>query len=166
MKIKNSELKTPIILNLIIVFALYFDFLIPSNKIIKEEFISFYNTVSNIPRIKGGGGKDIKNILECKSGNLYYLISIPDYENNIKKEQEIYVKKTILFSKIKSLKVSEKEDWSVSLLLNNWIIFSFAISIFITLANFCYKNMYLDVLLSFSSGYIFVATGTYLFYFS
>lgn len=166
MKIKNSELKIPIILNLIIVFALFFDLLIPSNKIIKEEFLSFYNTVTNVPKVKGGGGKDIRNILECKSGNLYYLVSMPDYENNIKEEQEIYVKKTILFSKVKSLKVSEKEEWSVSLLSNNWIIFSFIISTFITLVNFCFTNKYLDVLLSFSSGYIFVVTGTYLFYFS
>ena len=166
MKIKNSELKIPMFFNLIIVFALYFDLLIPSNKIVKEEFLSFYNTVTNVPRIKGGGGKDIKNILECKSGNLYCLISIPNYENNIEAGQNIYVKETILLSKVKSLKVSEKQEWNVSLLLNDWILFSFAISIFITLINFYFTNKYLDVLLSFSSGYIFLATVTYLFCFS
>lgn len=166
MIIKNSELKIPIILNLLVVFFLYADLLIPSNKISKEEFLSFYNTVTYVPRVKGGGGKDIRNIMECKSENLYYLIAIPNYENDLKIEQEIYVEKTFFFSKVKSLKVVGEKEWKASLLLNHWIIFYYALSVFISLLHFYFTNKFLDVLLSFSSGYILVVTGSYLFYFS
>ncbi|MCF8322102.1 MAG: hypothetical protein K9I26_03055 [Flavobacterium sp.] len=166
MKIKNSELRIPIIINLIVVFFLYFDLLLPTGKIVKEEYLSSYNTVKYLPRIKGGGGKDIRNILETKSGNLYYLTSIRNYENEIISGQNIYISKTLLLSKVKSLKVSEQQKWNVSLLTNYLIISLYVLSTFITIINFFYTNKYFDILLSFSCAYILIVTASYIFYLS
>lgn len=165
MTIKNSKLKVPIIFNLIVVFVLYFDFFIPSNRIIIEEFSSFYSSVTYVPGYRTKAKKDIRNILECKSGNLYYLTVLPTAKNQLEVGQEIFIHKTIFLSKLKSIKVSENQIWKMSFLSNQWIMYSFVLSFIVTLLNFRYEHVYLDFLLSFATGFILMATGYYLYYF-
>ena len=164
-KIKNSELKIPIILNLVLVFILYADYYLPSHNIIEEKFVSFYNVIENLPRIKGGGGKEVKYILECSSGNLYHLYSFPENNFKIEASQKIFISKTLLLSKVKSLKLDpNSEEISISLLSNKLITFLFILAIFITILNFFFTNTTLDIFLAFSCSYIYLLTASYLFY--
>lgn len=165
-KIKNNELKIPIILNLVLVFVIYSDYYLPSQNIVEEKFESFYNVVKNLPRIKGGGGKEIRYILECASGNLYHLHSFPENNFEIKKGQKIFISKTLFLLKVKSLKISkESKGQNISLLSNNFITFLFLLAILITFANFIFTNRILDVFLSFSCAYIYLVSLLYLLYY-
>ena len=164
-KIKNNELKIPIILNLILVFILYADYYLPTHNVVEEKFVSFYNVIKSSPRIKGGGGKEVKYILECSNGNLYHLYTFPENKSKIQAGQKLYISKTPLLSKVKSLKLDPKsEEASISLLSNKIITFLFFLATLITIANFFFKNTALDFFLAFSSAYIYLLTASYLFY--
>ena len=165
MKIKNNTFKIPIFFNLITVFILCIDFLIPSNRIVIEEFSSFNTSVKQVPTIRFGATKSIRHILRCESGNLYYVTYMPSAENQLEVGQEIFITKTIFLSKIKSIKVSEKQVLELSFMSYPLIIFLNVIAVIITLLNFWFEHKYLDVLLSFATGYVLMATGFYLYYF-
>ena len=167
MKIKNRELKIPIILNLIFVFVLCVDFFIPSNKVYFETLSSVYNTVTAYPSSRStSGGKEIKNILYCESGNLYYLGTIPNQLNEIKKGESISITKSFLLSKTKSFKKENRlEEVNVSFLSIRLVMIIFLLATLITILNCFVTNTFLDILLAASSTFIYFLTAVYLFFY-
>ena len=67
-----------------------------------EKIKSFYNSVNYTPGFKSKGSKEIKYILECESGSIYYLGKFPQEFENIKNEKEVDVERTLLFKKVKT----------------------------------------------------------------
>lgn len=164
-KIKNNPLKIPIILNMVLVFILYFDYYSPSKNYIEEEFVSYYNEVKYLPNLKGGGGKDVRYVLECKNDKKYYLYTFPKIIYKIEKGQKMIIKKTGFLSKIKSLKLkTNKKETDLSLLSNYHVNLFFNLAVLITLANFFFSNKILDIFLCISCAYIYLVTLSYLFY--
>lgn len=163
--IRNNPFVIPIMLNIVLVIILYADYFIPSENIVEEKFKSFYNVVKTSPRIKGGGGREVKYILACKSGNLYYLYTFPTKEFNSKEGESIYIKKTAVFSKTKLLKLNLKSEGENISILSNYIVISlFILAFIISFFNLLYNNTFLDICLAFACVYIYLVTITYLFY--
>lgn len=167
MKIKNRELKIPIILNLIFALLLLLDFFIPSNKVYFETLSSVYNTVTTYPSSRStSGGKEIKNILYCESDNLYYLGNAPDQLYKIEKGEKISITKTFFFSKVKSLKSeNHQKKIYVSFLSIKLVMILFSIATLITILNCFVTNTFLDILLAASSTFIYFLTAVYLFFY-
>ena len=166
MKIKNRELRVPIMLNLIILLAIYGDLINPFNKIYSENFKAIYHIVEEVPRVKGGGGKDVKAILECQSGNLYHLGEIPSELSALQNGQQISITKSLFLSKAYLLTISPKDNkLNISFLLIFWISIGSILSFLIATINCFFKSIFLDILLYLSSGYIFFLTIIYLIYF-
>lgn len=164
-KWKENELKIPIIINIVLVFFIYIDFYIPSKEPVEETFMSFYNVVKYIPRVKGGGGKDVKYILECSNKKLYYLYRFPENESDIKSGQKIYISETILLSKVKSLQLNpHSTPILVSFLANKIISYFFVLALVISVLNILFSFTFLELLLPFSCAYIFLVSLYYLFY--
>jgi hypothetical protein len=150
MTIKNRDFKYLIIFNLIFTAIIYFDFLIPLHYNKSEKVKSFYNVVNETPSWKSKSAKEIKYILECESGNLYYLGKFPSNFENIETGKKVVIEQTILFKKTKNLKIKEK-TYSVSFLSLNLVTYIFIFCIMINLLNIFFTNKILDIVLSFGT---------------
>ena len=108
--VKNRNLKFMMILNLVLILCLYGDFLLPSNNITTDKFKTSETNISGVSSWKNRNYQNVENTLEFQSGKSYYIARIPDNlqyaENEI-----VQIKKTLLFSKIKSIAspVNKKE---------------------------------------------------------
>ena len=162
MNIKNYDFRFLILTNLIFILILYIDFSIPSIHNKTEKIKSFYNSVNYTPGWKSKGSKEIKYILECKSGSVYYLGKFPEGFENIEKEKEIDIEQTLLLKKVKSLKV-ENKTYSVSFLSLNMVIFIFIFCTVINLLNIFFTNKVLDIILAFGTVPIYIIGLVYLF---
>lgn len=144
---------------------MYVDYAIPSKNVVEEKYKSFYNVVKVSPSFKGGGGKEVKSILECKSGNLYNLYYFPEAKFDLEEGESIYIVKTNVLSKVKLLKIDPKSAGeNVSILSSQIAIFLFILAIVISLLNLFYNNTFLDICFSFACFYIYLITISYLFY--
>ena len=94
--------------NLIFILILYVDFTLPSIHNKTEKIKSFYNSVNYTPGWKSKSSTEIKYILECESGSVYYLGKFPQEFENIENEKKVDIERTLLFKKVKSLKVENK----------------------------------------------------------
>ncbi|AWA30982.1 hypothetical protein HYN48_13330 [Flavobacterium magnum] len=162
MKIKNHELRFPIILNLVLLTIMYTDFFIPSDNIVEEKFASFDASVKEAAyHPKYGGETEIRYYLECQSGKQYYLYNFP--ENDIVEiGHKIYITKTFLFSKVKYFQVSlDSEKRPLSLLYYGLFAYIISACAFVTLLSIFVVNKYLDFLLAFSTVFICIITLIY-----
>ncbi|WNM18338.1 hypothetical protein [Flavobacterium capsici] len=162
MKIKNRDFKYLIIFNLIFIASLYFDVLMPSNYYRNEKVKSFFNVINETQGWKTNGSKEIKYILECESGNLYYLAKFPLKFENIKIGKEVEIEQTILFKKTKNIKVEQK-TYLVSFLSLNLVVYIFIFCITINLLNVFFSNKVLDIALAFGTVPIYFIGLVYLF---
>lgn len=163
---KNSELKIPIFFNFLLFAIIYSDYYLPSKNIVKESFVSFYSVTEDLPRIKGGVGKNVKYILKCSSGNLYQLPSFPEHLFEIEKGQKLFICKTQMLSKIKSINLNiDSKETDVSIMSNKIVNLFFILAIFMTVLNLFFSNSFSDSLLAISSVYIYLISFSYLFYF-
>jgi hypothetical protein len=163
--IKNKIFIVPIVFNILVVLFLYIDFLLPTNKIDKEIFSSFYSVVNYYPS-KGGGGKEVLTVLECKSGKTYRIPASPIYSEEEFNGKKIEIEKTFLFGKQKVLRFVEINKLiNISLLSENLIIIIYTISIIISLFNLFFEIKFLEIPLAFSFVFVFFTTIIYLFYF-
>jgi hypothetical protein len=155
MRIKNHELRFPIILNLILLTIIYVDFFIPSKDIVEEKFKSFDASVKLLePHVKYGDDREIRYFLECQSGKKYYLYNIPENEI-VETGQKIYITKTFFFAKVKYFQLSlDSKKHTISLLYYRLFAYIIIGCAFITLLNIFFSNKYLDFLLSFSTCFI------------
>ena len=160
MNIKNYDFRFLIITNLIFILILYIDYSIPSIHNKTEKIKSFYNSVNYTPGWKSEGSKEIKYILECESGSVYYLGKFPEGFENI--EKEIDIEQTLLLKKVKNLKV-ENKTYSVSFLSLNIVIYIFTFCIAINLLNIFFTNKVLDIILAFGTVPIYFIGLVYIF---
>ena len=161
MKIKNQTFKTLIKTNILLILLIYGDFLNPYNQTINKEFESFYNSV----KVSSGRSptKEIKYLLECKNGNLYYLGNFPEPQTSFISGEKITISKTLLFQKIKSIQNQEGHNFIVSFLYFNIILGIFSIAITFNILNIFFNNKFLDLMLVISSMPIYVSTIIYIF---
>lgn len=162
MNIKNYDFRFLIITNLIFILILYIDYSIPSIHNKTEKIKSFYNSVNYTPGWKSKGSKEIKYILECESGSVYYLGKFPEGFENIEKEKEVDIEQTLLLKKVKNLKV-ENKTYSVSFLSLNMVIYIFIFCIIINLLNIFFTNKVLDIILAFGTVPIYFIGLVYIF---
>jgi hypothetical protein len=162
MRIKNQDFKYLIIFNLIFITIIYFDFLIPQNNNRSEKVKSFYNAVNETPDWKSGTSKEIKYILECESGNLYYLGKFPPNFMYIETGNEVVIEQTFLFKKTKNLKFEQK-TYFISFLSLNIVTYIFIFGIIVNLLNIFFTTKILDIVLAFGTVLIYFVGLVYLF---
>ena len=167
-KIKNSEFRVLIIINLLLGLLLFADYLIPFNHVAEEKFSSLYNTVKETSGFRGSSSSEYKYIMECKSGNLYNLGKFPDLQYELNDGQNIHIVKTFIFSSVKSINVvnEEKEQiLEVSFLSLQIVKILLLVSVLITFLNIFFTNGFLDFALAIASIFLYVLTLVYIFYF-
>lgn len=164
MKIKNTALRIPIILNLILICSLYGDFMLPSMAGKFETFESFNSITTHGASWRGSSGKSISNILNLENGNFYRIARIPDGGDNIRKGEKVYVEKTLILNKLKHLEY-DNLNYQVSILAFPEIIIGFSFCLIITLANVITDKLP-DFLLGLGSMFVYFMSVSYLFYFS
>lgn len=160
--IKNHDFKYLIIFNLIFITVIYFDFLIPFNHHKTEKIKSFYKAVNYTPGFRSKGSKEIKYILECESGNFYYLGKFPPEFEALENGKNVDIQQTLLFQKTKTLKVDGKE-YTVSFLSINLVTYIFIFCLLTNLINFFYSNKILDIVLAFGTVPIYFVGLVYIF---
>ncbi|ESU25278.1 hypothetical protein FSS13T_18540 [Flavobacterium saliperosum S13] len=167
-KIKNSQFRVLIIINLLLALLIFADYLIPFNHTEEEKFSSFYRTVKETPGFKSKSSSEYKNILECKTGNLYNLGKFPDLQYELSDGQNIHIVKTFIFSSVKSINVvNEKGNQilEVSFLSIQIVQILLLISVLITFLNIFFTNGFLDFALALASIFLYTLTLVYIFYF-
>jgi hypothetical protein len=162
MNIKNYDFRFLIMANLIFILILYVDFTLPSIHNKTEKIKSFYNSVNYTPGWKSKSSTEIKYILECESGSVYYLGKFPQEFENIENEKKVDIERTLLFKKVKSLKV-ENKTYSVSFLSLNMVMYIFTFCIVINLLNIFFTNKVLDIILAFGTVPIYFVGLVYIF---
>lgn len=162
---KNRNLKFMMILNIILISLLYGDFLLPSNNITNDKFLLSQTNVSGSASWKGRNYQNVENILEFQS-QLFRIARIPDYLENFE-GKTVQIKRTLLFSKIKSINLPvEDNDIFVSVLSLPGIFIAFLLALTITIINFFSTNTVLEFIMSFACTYIYFVTIVYFFYLS
>ena len=165
MNLEKKIFIVPIIFNLIVISFLYIDFYFPVNRIDNEKFSSFYNVVKKYAGLKGGG-REIRNILECKSGKIYYVIDNSAFSEELVVGQKIEIEKTFFFGKPKLVKfIENKKQFNISLLSENLISIGFIISILVSLLSLFFEIKYLEIFLSFATAFVFFTAAVYMFCF-
>jgi len=154
------------ILNLILMLLLFSDFLLPSNNIIKDKFLISQTNVSGVVGWKNRNYQNIENILEFQSGTSYRVARFPNNIENVE-DKTVEIKKTLLFSKIKSLKLPNKEnEIYVSVLSLPEILIAFLLALIVTILNFFSTNTALEFIMSFACVFIYFVSIAYFFYLS
>lgn len=166
MNLKNKIFIIPIVFNLIVISVLYIDFLLPTNRIDKEIFSSFYNVVNNYPKFKSGGGQDVRCLLECKSGRIYHIPNFPNSFEELTSDQNIEIEKTFFLGKLKQVNFVEiNQQFNLSILSENLILIVSIASILISLISLCIEFKYQEILLGGSFVYVLFTCALYFFYY-
>jgi len=164
MRIKNSELKLPILLNLILICLIYGDYFLPSRVQSIEKFASFSSNVTRGASWKGSSGISIDYTLECQNENFYRIARIPAYANSFRTDDKVYIQKTFILSKLKYIN-NNGSNRKISILSFPEIIIGFAFCLVITLANI-FTDKLPDFILGFVSIFIYFVSIGYLFWLS
>ena len=161
MQIKNHDFRFLVLINLIFLTLLYIDFLLPSETK-SEEFKSFYNVVNRKPNWKSKATKEIKYILECESGENYYLVKFPQDFEKIEKGTKITIEQTPILKKLKVIQLGRK-NYEITFLSLSIVIYIFVFCLIINIANVFFTNTFLDFMLAFSTVLIYVIGLVYIF---
>ena len=162
MQIKNQSFSFLIKANLIFILILYTDLLIPSISDKTERFKSFYNSVDSSPGWKSGSSKSIKYLLECESGNVYYLGKFPKESELFVKGIKMSVEKTLFLKKVRALKIEDKKCY-VSFLLEDIVEYIFIFCFVFNLLNVFFENKILEFMLPLATLPIYFIGLIYLF---
>ncbi|GEM_PF-4402077 len=164
MKIKNSKLQFPILLNLVLIGLLYGDYALPSRAAVGEKFDYFRTAATTVASYKGGGGTSISNYIECRDGSYYRIARLPDYADTLKSGEDIYIEQTLLLGKLKAI-TSGKVRRDISFLWFPEILAGFALALLVTLVNVVTDRIP-DFFMGFVSVFVYMVSMGYLLFLS